>query len=144
MNIDILLVEDSPFDADLCLRALKKHNLANSIHWVKDGEEALEFIFAEGQYAHRDINEQPKVILLDIKMPKVSGLEVLAKIRADERTKTIPVVALTSSKQDSDMAEGYRLGVNSFITKPVEFDNFTKAIADIGYYWMMLNNLPSK
>lgn len=142
MKIDILLVEDSEFDADLCLRALKDFNLANTIHWVKDGEEALEFIFAEGQYADRDIMDQPKVILLDIKMPKVNGLEVLAKIRADPRTRSIPVVALTSSKQDSDMVESYNLGVNSFITKPVEFDNFTKAIVDIGYYWMMLNNIP--
>lgn len=144
MKVDILLVEDSPFDADLCLRALRSHNLANTIHWVKDGEEALEFLFAAGQYSERNIFDHPKVILLDIKMPKVSGLEVLAKIRADERTKTIPVVALTSSKQDSDMIESYNLGVNSFITKPVEFDNFTKAIIDIGYYWMMLNNIPDK
>lgn len=144
MTVDILLVEDSPFDADLCLRALKKSNLANSIHWVKDGEEALEFIFAEGRYANRDIKNHPKVILLDIKMPKVSGLEVLAKIRGDERTKTIPVVALTSSKQDSDIIKSYNLGVNSFITKPVEFENFTKAIVDIGYYWMMLNNVPNE
>lgn len=144
MKIDILLVEDSVFDADLCLRALKTHNLANTIHWVKDGEEALEFIFAEGRYANRNILDHPKVVLLDIKMPKVGGLEVLAKIRADERTKTIPVVALTSSRQDSDMIASYDLGVNSFITKPVEFENFTKAIVDIGYYWMMLNNLPER
>lgn len=144
MKVDILLVEDSQFDADLCLRALKMHNLANTIHWVKDGEEALEFLFATGQYSERNIFDHPKVVLLDIKMPKVSGLEVLAQIRADERTKTIPVVALTSSKQDSDMIESYNLGVNSFITKPVEFENFTKAIVDIGYYWMMLNNIPDK
>ncbi len=144
MKVDILLVEDSPFDADLCLRALKANNLANTIHWVKDGEEALEYIFATGRYASRDVAEHPKVILLDLKMPKVSGLEVLAKIRGDERTKCIPVVALTSSKQDSDMIESYNLGVNSFITKPVEFENFTKAIVDIGYYWMMLNNIPNK
>ncbi|CAN5185719.1 response regulator [soil metagenome] len=142
MTVDLLLVEDSPFDAELSLLALKEQNLPFTIHWVKDGEEALQYIFAEGPYADRNIKEQPKVVLLDIKMPKVNGIEVLTKIRSDERTKGIPVVMLTSSKQDSDIITCYELGANSFITKPVEFGEFTKTIATVGFYWMILNNTP--
>lgn len=141
-SVEILLVEDNMSDAELTIRALKKRNLANNLIHLKNGADALDFIFARGTYEHRDLFYTPKVILLDLKMPKVSGIEVLAKIRADERTKKIPVVVLTSSKEDPDVQECYRLGVNSYIVKPVEFDNFSKAVTDLGLYWLLLNHPP--
>lgn len=141
-SVEILLVEDNMSDAELTIRALKKKNLANNLVHLKDGAQALDFIFAQGLYADRDLLKTPKVILLDIKMPKVNGIEVLARIRSDERTKKIPVVMLTSSKEDPDIDECYRLGVNSYIVKPVEFDNFFKAVSDLGFYWLLLNQTP--
>ena len=122
--VEILLVEDNVNDAELTLRALKKNNLANHVHLVKDGEEALEFIFATGQYIDRNILNLPRVILLDLKLPKVDGLEVLRQVKADDRTKMIPVVVMTSSQEEQDMVESYKLGVNSYIVKPVDFDKF--------------------
>jgi len=141
-EVEIQLVEDKPTDAELTLRALKKNNLANKVHVVTDGAEALEFIFASGAYESRDINHRPKVILLDLKLPKVDGLEVLRKIKSDERTKNIPVVVLTSSKEEKDRVESYKLGVNSYIVKPVDFNQFTKAVQELGLYWLLLNELP--
>jgi len=140
--VEILLVEDNPQDAEMTIRALKKHNLANRIHHVIDGAEALAFIFATGIYADRKVEDRPKVILLDLKLPKVDGLEVLKKVKADERTKTIPVVVLTSSKEERDMVESYRLGTNSYIAKPVDFDQFVEAIRQMGLYWLILNRFP--
>lgn len=141
-EVQILLVEDNPRDIELTVRALKKHNLANKLHVVKDGAEALDFIFATGAYADRKIENTPKVILLDLKLPKVDGLEVLRKIRSDERTKYIPVVVVTSSQEERDIVESYKLGANSFVTKPVEFENFAQAVADLGLYWLLLNKPP--
>ena len=142
-EVEILLVEDNPQDVELTLRALKKHNLANRVHVVKDGAEALDYIFASGAYAGRDIGKSPKVILLDLKLPKVDGLEVLQEVKADERTKTIPVVVLTSSREEKDMVESYKLGVNSYIVKPVDFNKFVDAVGDLGLYWLLLNEVPS-
>ncbi len=140
--VEILLVEDNPNDVELTLRALKKHNLANKVYVVKDGAEALEFIFGIGAYAKRDINNRPKVILLDLKLPKVDGLEILRRIKSDERTKTIPVVVLTSSTEEKDIVESYKLGVNSYITKPVDFDKFLNAVSQLSLYWLLLNQPP--
>jgi two-component system, response regulator len=137
--IEILLVEDNPNDEELTLHALKKNKIINTIHVVRDGEEALDYIFCQGQYSHRSINKPPTVILLDLKLPKVDGLEVLRQIKRDDRTRTIPVVVLTSSQLERDIVESYRLGVNSFVSKPVEFDEFTRAVADIGLYWAIIN-----
>ena len=141
-EVEILLVEDNPHDVELTIRALRKHNLANKVHLVKDGAEALEFIFGIGAYAERDINHKPKVILLDLKLPKVDGLEVLRQIKSNERTKIIPVVVLTSSKEERDLVESYRLGANSYIVKPVEFESFVKAVSELGLYWLLLNQPP--
>jgi len=141
--VEILLVEDNPNDVELTLRALKRHNLANKVCVVKDGAEALDYIFSVGDYADRDINQPPKVILLDLKLPKVDGLEVLRQIKSDERTKTIPVVVLTSSREEQDMIESYKLGVNSYIVKPVDFDKFLDSVGKLGLYWMLLNEQPS-
>jgi two-component system response regulator len=141
-EVEILLVEDNPNDAELAIRALKKHNLANHVAMVTDGEEALDFMFARGKYEYRDIANGPKVILLDLKLPKVDGLEVLRAIKGDPRTKIIPVIVLTSSKEEKDIVESYRLGVNSYILKPVDFDKFVDAVRDIGYYWLLLNKSP--
>lgn len=141
-KIEILLIEDNPNDAELTIRALKEKNLANKLVHLKDGAEALEYIFATGVYSNRIVDDSPKLILLDINMPKVNGLEVLRKIRADERTATIPVVILTSSHEERDIFESYKLHVNSYIVKPVEYDNFTNAIAEIGLYWLLLNKIP--
>jgi two-component system response regulator len=141
-EVEILLVEDNPNDVELTLRALKKRNLANKVHVVKDGAEALEFIFSTGAYAERDINHMPKVILLDLKLPKVDGLEVLRIVKSDERTKVIPVVVLTSSKEESDLVESYRLGANSYITKPVDFDKFAQIVSEMGLYWLLVNQPP--
>ncbi len=142
--LEILLVEDNPSDVELTLRALRKHKLANKVYVTKDGAEALEYIFANGTYSDRKIEDRPKVIFLDLKLPKVSGLEVLKKIRDDERTKTIPVVILTSSREEQDIIESYRLGVNSYIVKPVNFDNFMRAVSELGLYWLLLNEPPTE
>lgn len=140
--VEILLVEDNPNDAELTQMALQENNLSNSIVWLKDGKEALDFLFGEGDYQGRNIKQQPKVILLDLKMPKIGGLEVLSKVREDERTRKIPVVVLTSSKEDKDIVESYNLGVNSYIVKPVDFDKFNESIQDLGYYWLLINQPP--
>lgn len=141
-DVHILLVEDNPTDAELAILALKERNLANKLVWVKDGAEALDFIFATGAYASRNVENYPSVILLDLRLPKVDGLEVLRRIKADEHTRRIPVVVLTSSKEDRDVVASYNLGVNSFISKPVEFDEFAKVVSDLGYYWLFINHPP--
>jgi CheY-like chemotaxis protein len=141
-GIEILLVEDNPTDAELTIRSLKKNNLANKLVWVKDGEAALDFIFATGSYVGRDVSLAPKVILLDLKLPKVDGLEVLKKLRGDERTRRIPVVVLSSSKDDRDMVESYKLGVNSYVSKPVQFEDFLKTVSELGLYWLLVNRVP--
>lgn len=140
--IEILLVEDNASDAEMTILALKKNNLANHLLHVKDGAAALDFIFATGDYSDRVMDNTLKVILLDLKMPKINGIEVLGVIKADERTKTIPVVVLTSSKEDPDIKKCYELGVNSYVVKPVEFDDFQRAISDLGLYWMIINQYP--
>ncbi|AIS31793.1 MULTISPECIES: response regulator [Methanobacterium] len=141
-ELEILLVEDNPTDAELTMRALKRKNLANKLVWVKDGEEAIDFIYAQGQFADRDPEDLPRLILLDLRMPKVDGLEVLKHIKADERTRRIPVVVLTSSQEDQDVVESYKLGVNSYVSKPVEFDDFIEAVSTLGLYWMLINKPP--
>jgi len=140
--IELLLVEDNPADLELALRALKKVKLANSIAVARDGEEALDFIFCRGAHAGRKVTDGPKVVLLDLKLPKLDGLEVLRAIKSDPRTKMIPVVVLTSSKEQRDLVESYSLGVNSYIVKPVNFEGFTDAMRDLGVYWLMLNQAP--
>jgi CheY-like chemotaxis protein len=141
-EIEILIVEDNPDDLEMTLRALRKAKLANSIHVARDGAEAMEFIFAEGAHADRAVENGPKVILLDLKLPKVDGLEVLRRVKADPRTKKIPVVVLTSSKEQPDVAECYNLGVNSYIVKPVNFERFAAAVSELGMYWLLLNQPP--
>jgi len=143
LPVEILLVEDNPSDLKLALRALKKANLSNRIHVVRDGAEALDFMFREGIYVDRKIDEVPKVILLDLKLPKVDGLEVLKRLKSDPRTQRVPVVMLTSSQEQSDVVRSYQLGVNSYIVKPVEFESFAKAVQELGMYWLLLNH-PSK
>ncbi|EQD45056.1 response regulator [Ferrovum myxofaciens] len=142
VEVEILLVEDNPTDAELIIRALKKSNLANKLVWVKDGAEALDFLFATGSYSGRQVTNSPKVILLDLRLPKVDGMGVLRRVKNDERTKSIPVVVLTSSKEDRDVAESYQLGVNSYISKPVEFDEFAKMVSELGLYWLLVNHPP--
>jgi two-component system response regulator len=137
--VEILLVEDNPSDAKLTIRALQKNNLCNSVVHVSDGAEALEFIFAEGKYSDRSIENRPRIVLLDLKMPKVDGLEVLKMIKNDERTKNIPVIIMTSSKEDNDIKLAYTYGANSYVVKPVGFENFSKAVVDLGMYWMLVN-----
>jgi two-component system response regulator len=138
----ILLVEDNPDDVELTMRALKKGNIMNQVVVARDGAEALDYLFATGKYAGRNIEEQPQVILLDLKMPKVDGLEVLQRIRADERTKLLPVVVLTTSSEDKDRVSSYQLGANSFVRKPVDFNEFTEAVRQLGLYWLILNQTP--
>jgi len=140
-NVDVLLVEDNPADAELALRALRKGKLANNIIWVKDGAEALEFIFRSGAYAGRP-DQNPKLILLDIKLPKVDGLEVLKRLKEDENTRVIPVVVVTSSAEGRDLVKSYKLGANSYIVKPVEFEQFSETMTKAGYYWMLMNKTP--
>jgi CheY-like chemotaxis protein len=141
-DVEILLVEDDPNDAELALRAFRKHHLANHIVHVKDGAEALAFLFATGSFAGRDMNRHPKVMLLDLKLPKIDGLEVLRKIKGDPRTQMIPVVVMTSSKQDEDVVNSYKFGVNSYIVKPVEFDKFQDVVKQLGLYWLLVNRIP--
>jgi CheY-like chemotaxis protein len=140
--VELLVAEDNPDDLKMTLRALKKANLANHIHIARDGAEALQFIFCEGEYAGRKIENAPKVILLDLKLPKVDGKEVLERIKSDPRTKMIPVVVLTSSKEQSDVVESYNLGVNSYIVKPVNFEGFAAAVQELGMYWLLHNQPP--
>lgn len=138
-EVQILIVEDNPRDLELTLRALKKNNIANHISTVADGEEALEFLFATGRYAHRNAANVPQVVFLDLKLPKVNGLEVLRRVKSDERTKSIPVVVVTSSAEERDLVESYGLGVNSYVVKPIDFDGFVKTIVDLGFYWLAVN-----
>ncbi len=140
--IEILLVEDTLEDLELTRRALQKANLGNHIQIARDGAEALEFIFCEGPHAARHIEDSPKLILLDLKLPKVDGLEVLQRLKGDPRTKHIPIVVLTSSKEQSDIIKSYELGVNSYIVKPVDFESFMKAVQELGMYWLLLNQPP--
>ena len=142
--IEILLVEDNPTDAELAIRALKKNNLANNLIWVKDGAEALDFLLGTGTYAGRKTQMKPRVILLDLRIPKIDGLEVLRRIKNESSTKNIPVVVLTSSKEDRDITESYQLGVNSYISKPVEFEAFVKVVTELGMYWLVINHPPSE
>jgi two-component system, response regulator len=137
--VEILLVEDNPNDAELTLHALRQHHLSNRIHVARDGAEALDFMFCAGAHSERSLNDGPKVILLDLKLPKVDGLEVLRRIKADERMRMIPVVVLTSSREERDLVESYRLGVNSYIVKPVDFQQFVEAVRQVGLYWVLLN-----
>jgi len=141
-TVEILLVEDNPNDIELTMHALKQANLSNPIHVVRDGAEALDFLFATGAYAQRSVRNGPKVVLLDLKLPKIDGIEVLKRIRSHPDTKTIPVVALTSSHEDRDLRECYEFGVNSYIVKPVDFDQFTEAVRLVGSYWLLLNQAP--
>jgi len=141
-EVEILLVEDNMSDTELTIRALKKNNLANKLVHLEDGQEALDFIFAEGNYSDRKIADVPRMILLDLKMPKINGIEVLRRIKTDERTSKIPVVVLTSSKEDPDIQACYALGVNSYVVKPVDFNEFQKAISELGLFWMIINQPP--
>ncbi len=142
-DVEILLVEDNPTDAELATLALREHKLANKLVWVKDGAEALDFLFATGAYAGRNVNGYPKVVLLDLRLPKIDGLEVLRRLKSDERTKRIPVVVVTSSKEDRDVVASYDLGVNSYISKPVDFDEFSKVVSELGLYWLLINRPPN-
>ena len=140
--VEILLVEDNPSDVKLALHAFRRHRLANHVHVVRDGAEALEFLFCTDRYATRDIADRPRVILLDLKLPLVDGLEVLRQVKGDDRTKMIPVVVLTSSHEDKDIVETHRLGVNSYIVKPINFDQFIETARQLGLYWLLLNETP--
>jgi CheY-like chemotaxis protein len=142
-NVEILLVEDNPHDAEMLMRALKKHNFLNKLLWVKDGAEALDFLRCTGPFTERDRTELPKLVLLDLKMPKLGGLDVLRYIKADEKSRTIPVLMVTSSNEERDVVECYELGANGFVVKPVEFGNFTEAVAKIGMYWLLVNRTPT-
>ena len=139
--IDILLVEDNHQDAELTMRALKKRGFANRLFVVEDGADALDFIFCRGRYVERDITHPPKVVLLDVKLPKLNGLEVLQEIKSDQRTRPIPVVMVTSSRQDPDIKTAYELGANSYVVKPVEFDAFTEVMSHLGFYWLLVNQI---
>jgi two-component system response regulator len=139
--VDVLLVEDDPYDAELTVRALQERNLANHLYVVEDGAEALDFIFCRGQYADRQMTYPPKVVLLDIRLPRLNGLEVLREIKADERTHSIPVVMITSSREDPDVRTAYELGANSYVVKPVEFDAFMEAMNHLGFFWLVVNQV---
>ncbi|MDD2924159.1 response regulator [Rhodoferax sp.] len=141
-KVEVLLVEDTPEDAELTMRTLRKHGLANNLMWVKDGAEALDFLFGTGVYAGRRMASPPRVILLDLHLPKLNGLDVLRRLKADPLTRQIPVVVLTSSTEESDMRVCYELGVNSFVSKPVEFDAFMKVVGKLGFYWLLVNKQP--
>jgi two-component system response regulator len=141
-QVEILLVEDNPEDAEMTMRALRKRNLANHVHWVKDGAEALDFLFCSGAYADRQPGRPPKLVLLDIKMPKIDGIEVLRRVKGSE-LRTIPVVVMTSSNEERDVLESYRLGVNSYIVKPVQFEAFIDTVSSIGFYWVLTNRAPT-
>jgi len=142
-QVEILLVEDNPRDAEMTLRSLKKHNLFNNVHWVKDGAEALDFMFCDGSYSTRDSNHTLKLVLLDIKMPKVDGIEVLRRLKDDARTRATPVVIMTSSNEERDVVESYKLGANSYIVKPVQFESFLDTVSKIGLYWVLANRVPA-
>jgi CheY-like chemotaxis protein len=139
---EILLVEDNPKDVELTLHALRKENLSNRIHVARDGEEALEFLFCEGAYSDRSFDHPPKLVILDLKLPKVNGLEVLRKLKNDTHTQAIPVTVLTSSKEDRDLVDSYKLGANSYIQKPVDFDQFRETVKQLGLYWLVVNQSP--
>ena len=140
-TIDILLVEDNPQDVELTIRALKKRNLANRVYVVEDGAEAIDFLFGRGKYGNRAGLQRPKVVLLDVKLPKLNGLEVLRVIKGDERTQEIPVVMVTSSREDPDIKTAYQLGANSYVVKPVDFDSFMEAMSNLGFYWLLINQV---
>ena len=140
--VDILLVEDNPQDAELTTRALKKNNLANNLFTVEDGAEALDFLFCRGKYRDRSLSSPPKVVLLDLKLPKVNGLEVLRELRNNDATRAIPVVIVTSSREDPDIKAAYALGANSYVVKPVDFDAFAQAVSQLGMYWLLVNQPP--
>ena len=140
--VDILLVEDNPYDAELSIRAFKKRNLANHLFTVEDGVEALDFIFCRGKYAQRSMTNPPKVVLLDLKLPKLNGLEVLQAIKTDPQTHAIPVVMITSSAEDPDIKAAYDLGANSYVVKPVDFEAFVEAMSNVGFYWLLVNQPP--
>lgn len=142
-SVEILLVEDNASDAELTIRALRKKNMANHLVWLKDGAEALDFLFCTGSYEGR-VNSKPKLILLDLKMPKVDGIEVLRRVKADERLKAIPAVIMTSSHEDRDIIESYQLGVNSYLVKPVDFEQFLDVVSRAGLYWLLINKVPEK
>lgn len=141
-HVEIILVEDNPYEAELAIRSFKKNHLANNLIHLDDGAEALDFIFAKGKYETRDGLPKPKLILLDLNLPKVSGIEILRQIKSNELTKSIPVVIMTSSKEEKDIIDSYHYGVNSYLVKPVSFETFTKAIKDLGFYWLLLNHTP--
>jgi CheY-like chemotaxis protein len=141
-KLDILLVEDNQNDMDLALHALRREKLANNIYVARDGEEALEFLFCRGAFAHRSFDHPPKLVLLDLKLPKVDGMEVLKQVKSDPRTKTIPIVIMTSSKEERDLVAGYNLGANSYIQKPVDFDQFRETVKSVGLYWLVINQPP--
>lgn len=141
-QVEILLVEDNATDAEMTMRALRRNNLVNKLHWVKDGAEALDYMFRTGGYASRDLVTTPKLIMLDIKMPKVDGIEVLRRLKAEASTRSVPVVVMTSSNEERDVVDTYRLGVNSYIVKPVEFESFLEVVAKIGLYWVISNRVP--
>jgi two-component system, response regulator len=140
--VEILLVEDNPSDLRLTLRALEQHNIANRVEVARDGAVALDFLFGTGEFEGRDIAQAPKLVLLDLKLPKVDGLEVLQRVKSDKRTKRIPIIVLTSSREERDIVESYELGVNSYIVKPVDFEQFAEAIRQVGFYWLLLNEPP--
>ncbi|MBN9690902.1 MAG: response regulator [Verrucomicrobia bacterium] len=142
IEVEVLLVEDNPRDAEMTLRSLRRRHLANHVVHVKDGQEALDWLNATGNYVDRDCSQNPKLVLLDLKLPKVDGLEVLRSLRASPRTRLIPVVILTSSREDKDVIEGYELGVNSYVVKPLDFDKFSTAVAELGQYWLLVNETP--
>jgi two-component system response regulator len=141
--VDILLVEDNPHDVELTTRALKKRNLANTLYAVEDGVEALDFLFSRGKYSHRKGVDHPKLVLLDLKLPKLNGLEVLKLIKSDPHTSKIPVVMVTSSREDPDIQSAYELGANSYVVKPVDFDAFMEAMSNLGFYWLLINQWPA-